>query len=252
VCAQQTTVKFPSSFNATQDSGSVRMPFAQILPGPRVPLDADGMQKITFNILHVSNATLFIELPRISAIGDLSFTPAPGLHGNAEVYVSVLPDSIRLLSPSPFTISIRPVNAPPAFAMSWNVLCVNSATCRCTDGAQPQGSSECEPKSAVASLTVLEKSGITQVDNFATELRASNDYLRGSVALHDRANGTIQKERRQDARGLTLGYEYAVQSARSPKGKYMYVAEYLSDSVSVFAVNEEPPPDGSMDFIDRR
>jgi hypothetical protein len=109
----------------------------------------------------------------------------------------------------------------------------------------------CEPKTSVASITVLEGSGLVQVDNFATALRASKDYLHASLAVHDRANGTIQRQRLQDARRMSPGLEYATQMAKSPKGRHVYVAEYISDSVSVFAI-DNMEPEGRMDFIDRR
>jgi predicted extracellular nuclease len=80
-----------------------------INPGP----DDEAGQTLTFTVT-ADDPTLFSVQPAVNAVGDLTFTPALDANGSTTVTVT-LDDGFDTTEAQTFTITITPVNDPPAF-----------------------------------------------------------------------------------------------------------------------------------------
>ncbi|MBU1187519.1 MAG: tandem-95 repeat protein [Gammaproteobacteria bacterium] len=107
--------------SAGQDSG------AQVINGWATgisvgPPDESG-QMLTFNITGNDNQSLFSAQPAVAADGTLSFTPAAGQTGSANVSLALMDDGgtanggVDTSPPQSFTITIVPVNSAPSFTV---------------------------------------------------------------------------------------------------------------------------------------
>src|SRR5690606_2765431 len=84
-----------------------------ISPGPANEAD----QTVSFNIVSVSNPSLFSTLPAISPTGTLTYTPAPNANGSALITVSLSDNGggANTSATKTFQISVTPVNDAPSF-----------------------------------------------------------------------------------------------------------------------------------------
>ena len=82
--------------------------------------DPELEQQVTFNITEITNEELFAVVPAISSTGELTYTTAENANGASTITVVLEDDGMPNLSSDPvqFTITVNPVNDPPAFTLA--------------------------------------------------------------------------------------------------------------------------------------
>ena len=88
-------------------------------------------QQVTFQIISLSNAQLFVRPPVVTSDGTLRLQPAPHANGLAEVRLILVDDGAQLgytlghntSKSHDFNIYVTPVNDPPHFKLPWRVTC---------------------------------------------------------------------------------------------------------------------------------
>ncbi len=121
---------------AAEDAGPQRVTWATALSaGPA----AETGQSLSFGVT-TDNPSLFAAPPALDASGTLTFTPAPDAFGAATVTV-VLRDNGGTLGggadeslPQTFTLTVTPVNDPPAFARGGDVTVPENAGIQVREG----------------------------------------------------------------------------------------------------------------------
>ena len=84
------------------------------------PADESG-QTLTFNVTNNTNAGLFSAGPSIAANGDLSYTPAAGTSGSADITITLSDNGgtansgVDTSASQVFTITVTPINHAPSF-----------------------------------------------------------------------------------------------------------------------------------------
>ena len=167
------------------------------------------VQNVVYIVDDVSNPALFMVPPSVSTNGALSFELAPDVTGSTEVVIRAeddggerpeFPDfpgtnSSRRYT---FTIFVESYDYPPAFRLPWNVTCLTTASSgsgRCTcpspfsrsfstsslcgngTWAGNRGGAEAE-----TTVSVLEGTGLQEIENFATHITAAKGFMPGKVA----------------------------------------------------------------------
>ncbi|PID74059.1 MAG: hypothetical protein CSB33_00575 [Desulfobacterales bacterium] len=236
-----------------------------ILPGPVTAVDESG-QNLQFTTTN-NNTPLFSVQPAISANGTLTYTPAPGQSGVAEVTVRLSDDGGREnggedTSPEQtFTITIlSPLNYvenDPAMPVYGDLLIggnpadkITGATVQITDNYQNNPDS---PYMGQDVLAVTETGGISAQWDAATgtltltgsaEAAAYQTVLRTvSFAHHEfgAADAVTGNDPQENNRMVVF--------SMTPEGKS--ATEILRREVAVDAVNDAPvlrPEDGSVNF----
>jgi hypothetical protein len=121
-----------TAVSVNEDSGPSSQPAFATAISPGINPN-ESAQNLTFIISGNTNPSLFSVAPAISALGTLSFTPAPNINGVATISVLLMDDGGTAgggVDSSPvqtFTITVNPVNDPPSFTLpNTAILAVNT------------------------------------------------------------------------------------------------------------------------------
>ena len=237
------TFTVPEFIAVVQDSPPVVVnEFAHYVVGAPVQITVDGQQLATFSVTRVDNPILFLKFPMIATNGTLSFALAPQSPGICMVSIALQNQkSVEKY----FYIHVLPVNDAPSFALSPKVTCLGVQPCSCSNLARPSSLNCCvEVPTNLSNILISEHITLPEfvgpenasesfwVDNFANSITVSAGYYPSSVATYAidgyESITLLQKEHNL----LPKGSEYAYTFVSS--GLYVYAAEMLTDSISIF------------------
>jgi len=241
-------------------------------------------QKISFEILDVTNPTLFESMPVISDVGTLTAMLANQPAGSTTITFRVLDDGAlyntkgynESLTKS-VTLTLTSLNTPPFFSLPWQTRCAVPSTssaastsanssaisvqCSCDQGSSSlhcislHGSHNSFSSSAAdareTGAVVFGKEGAAQIEvhNFATDITpAVGVRVSSDVTFAQSTNSGLQS-----AQGLYFANvksanrsRYHVAGATTKDQTFLYVAE-ATDSVAAYKVSEF-----GLKWLDRR
>ncbi|MCA9228691.1 MAG: tandem-95 repeat protein, partial [Planctomycetales bacterium] len=111
-----------SDQTVNEDAGAQTVPgwASNIAAGPLTATDELQNQQVGFQI-STSDDALFSMLPAVDGNGQLTYTTALNANGAAIVTVQAVDSEGGASPPQTFTITVRPLNDPPSFALLGNV-----------------------------------------------------------------------------------------------------------------------------------
>jgi hypothetical protein len=230
-----------------------------IVPGPeneagvcakKVPDDTCELQSVKFEVIDISNPLLFFWLPAISPSGTLTFYCQPNVTGSTTVTVMLVDSGdinttetssfrgLELSVTHTFGIHVEPINTAPDFRLPLDVSCQTAALlvpgrCSCDTSFSACALSANDKN---AKVTVLEDAGRLEIQGFAGELTTMSGALPTSAAYFLPGASPAFAKLESDALAKAPSMEYSVDYALSADGKYLFSAEFETDTVAAFDV----------------
>ncbi|MDF1553455.1 MAG: Ig-like domain-containing protein [Deferrisomatales bacterium] len=116
-----TPVNDPPVFVGGPDENVLEDPGPQTVAGWATAIDPggpdEGGQVLAFVVTDNTNPALFAAGPAVASDGTLTYTPAPGANGSADITIELQDDGggADTSAPFTFTVFVAPVNDPPTF-----------------------------------------------------------------------------------------------------------------------------------------